>query len=251
MKKLTIALLLILCANNDYAQEDTSYKEVVANFINCIKYNRRAKLATMVSYPLSRQYPLPEIKTKDEFLKRYDEVFDTKLVKAISTSSIGKDWGPVGWRGIMFLSGQVWLDDDGKLIAVNYQSSAEKDQRLMLIRNDRAALHESLRIYKEPICILETSKFRVRIDEITDGNYRYASWPIKNKMNSKPDLVIENGKVEFDGSGGNHTYHFKNAGYAYDCDIIVMGEDDSPPAMLTISKGNKTLLSQKATLLGD
>ena len=37
--------------------------------------------------------------------------------------------------------------------------------------------------------------------------------------------------------------------YVYECSIIVLGSVDSPPAMLTIYKGEKEILSQEAKLV--
>lgn len=37
----------------------------------------------------------------------------------------------------------------------------------------------------------------------------------ENPESTKPDLVLENGKIEFSGSGGNHVITFKNNIYEY------------------------------------
>jgi len=50
-------------------------------------------------------------------------------------------------------------------------------------------------------------------------------------------------------SVGNHTFRLKNKGYTYDYAIIVMGEEDAPPALLTIYKGSTMILSSKAEIL--
>ena len=112
-----------------------------------------------------------------------------------------------------------------------------------------ATLHTSIQKFKQPICIIETSAFRIRIDDLGEGNYRYASWSLKNKMSDKPDLVLENGEYIPEGSGGNHTYHFKKQDYVYDCSIIVLGDAISPPAVLTIYKSGKRISSQNAKIL--
>lgn len=65
----------------------------------------------------------------------------------------------------------------------------------------------------------------------------------------KPDLVLTNGVVEFEGSGGDRYYVFKNGKYTYQCYIIVMGSYDSPPAELSVFKNDKEILNQPATKL--
>jgi hypothetical protein len=80
-------------------------------------------------------------------------------------------------------------------------------------------------------------------------NYRYSSWQLKSKMKDKPDLVIEKGEFIPEGSGGNHRYEFKNGDFTYDCAIMVMTERGGPAASLTINKGDKTILFQKAKIV--
>ena len=224
------------------------YQKVILNFINCVKLNNKECVAKKASYPFKREYPIPSIKNKQEFLNRYSQIFDEKLVKSLSTSTLS-DWSDMGWRGLMYGQGKVWLDFDGKLIAVNYQSKIEEEEKTKLIEKEKSNIHSSLRTYKNPAYILETKKFRIRIDELENSIYRYASWSIDHSMQDKPDLILKNGELTFDGSGGNHNIEFKNGEYVYQCSIIVMGGEGSSPAYLTIYKGEKEILSQKANIV--
>ena len=52
-----------------------------------------------------------------------------------------------------------------------------------------------------------------------------------------------------DGNGGNHSFEFINGEFKYECSIIVMGKQNSPPAYLTIYKGDKEIFSQKAIIV--
>jgi hypothetical protein len=225
------------------------YQEGIVHLIDCLKKNKKEQIAEMISYPLAREYPVPSIKNKQDFILRFNEIFDDTLKRLIITSKPATDWSEMGWRGIMLFQGDVWMDFEGRLIAINYQSKTEKEIKERLIATEKSKLHFSLVNFKKPVYILETAKFRIRIDDLSENNYRYASWPISKSMSEKPDLVLNNGQLIFDGSGGNHRIEFKNAGYVYECSIIVLGEDDSPPAMLTIYKGDKAILSQKAKIV--
>jgi hypothetical protein len=252
LKTLTISLLFTLVFSGAHGQEDpegdANVQKVVRQFISIIKNREEEKLVQHISFPFERAYPIPDIKSKQEFFKRYNEVFDDSLVKLISRSDPVKDWSAMGSQGIMFLNGPVWLDFDGRLICVNYQSHAEKQMRDLLIENERTTLHASIRKYTNPVHILETAKYRIRIDELGEGRFRYVSWPIENKMSDKPDLVME-GEVDYDGTGGNYHYTFKRAGYTYECSIVVLGNKNSPPAYLRIYKGEKEILSQRAEII--
>jgi hypothetical protein len=149
----------------------------------------------------------------------------------------------------MLGQGEVWMNTEGRITAINYQSKAEKEIRKRLIAAEKRSIHSSLANFKKPLYILETAKFRIRIDELNNNQYRYASWPITKPMSAKPDLVLNNGQWFSEGTGGNHRFEFKNADYVYECSIIVLGTVDSPHAMLTVYKGGKEILTQNAKIV--
>jgi len=249
MKKPFLAFLFFSITYLAYSQEETlnkKYRPVVIAFINAVKSGNVEKLSSKIDYPLNRAYPIPPIKNKQEFMTRYHEVFDDNLVKKIINSKIATDWSDVGWRGLMLLRGELWLDTDGKLIAVNHQSKLESKEQARLINADKNSVHPSIGNFEQPVLVFETAQYRIRIDDLGQNNYRYASWPIKSKMSDKPKLILTNGKFKPDGSGGNHSYQFKSGDYLYTCFIIIIGEKDAPPAQLVISKAGKEILSQPA-----
>jgi hypothetical protein len=250
VKKLIITLLFASNMFVLFGQEmDKENQMAVVRFINSIKSQNKDELLALISFPFEREYPIPEIKTKRAFLDRYNQVFDDSLTKMIVNSDPAKDWSTVGSQGIFFLDGAIELDYEGNLLAVNYQTKFERDQREELIKIDKQNLYESINGYKQPVCVLETAKYRVRIDDMGNMNYRYVSWPLNCKMSDRPDLILENGEYVPEGSGGNHSFEFKKGEYVYECSIIVMGEDNSPPALLTIYKGDKLIFSQRAELV--
>ena len=167
MKNTLISILFVFIFNLSSAQKlKKEFQNVVITFVDCIKNKNTEKLITLISFPLKREYPLAEIKDENEFIKRYDEIFDHSLTNEISKSNLNKDWSAVGWRGLMLKNGILWLDYEGKLIAVNYQSDIERIKRIKLIETDRKSIHKSLMKFKKPISILETKKFRIRIDQL-------------------------------------------------------------------------------------
>lgn len=250
MKKLLYITLAIFWMNSLSAQDlKPEYQKFIKTFINNVKNNKKEAVADIVMYPLKRENPIPSIKNKAEFIKRYDEIFDATLKNEIIKSNPAKDWSEVGWRGIMLNQGTMWFETDGKLRSINYQSKTENTLKNKLIASEKNKLHPSIAKFKEPACVLETSKFRIRIDDLGNDNYRYASWSIKQKMSEKPDLIITNGKWISEGSGGNHHIEFKKGNYIYDCDIIVLGETGLPPARLTITQNGREILSQDAKIV--
>lgn len=250
-KKILIILAILLSSfKQNYGQElKKEYQKLVSNFIDFIKADNKEKVADLVAFPFKREYPIPSIENKQEFIRRYNEIFDDSLKQIIIKSNPAKDWKDMGWRGIMLSQGDVWLDFNGSLSWINYQSRFEKTLLNKRIAEDKNSIYPSLSKYYRPINILETSKFRIRIDDLGNYEFRYASWPINKPMSSKPDLVLYNGQYIPDGTGGNCSYQFKNGDYIYECFISVMREEDAPPAVLTISKGNKEILNQNATII--
>lgn len=249
MKKHVFLLLLLIIFKLSSAQISKEEQHVlVTNFVELIKNHDIEKLKHQISFPLKRDYPLPDIKNEIDFITRFDDFFDNTLVAEIVNSNYKNDWVSVGWRGIMFNPGKLWLDYDGKVIAVNYQSSKEKKDRERLIAIDKKNIHNSVSKYLQPKLLLETEKIRIRIDELSNGEFRYASWPVNSKMSEKPDLVINNGTWLPDGSGGNNYYEFVNGTYKYVCSINVLGTAETPPADLKVFNNGIEILYHRAEI---
>ena len=225
------------------------YQKFISSFISEVKSNNKNAVAARITFPLKREYPIPTVINKTDFIKRYNEIFDKTLISKITKSNPAKDWSEMGWRGIMLNQGDLWMDTNGKIIAINYQSEAEKKQKNTLIAAQKKTVNSSISNFKEPVAILETSKFRIRIDDLGNDNYRYASWSVKKKMTDTPDLIIEKGKFFADGTGGNHYYEFIKGNFRYECHFIVLGEKNSPPAKLIIYQSEKEILSQNAKIV--
>ena len=93
--------------------------------------------------------------------------------------------------GASYFLMELWLAyEDGGLICVNYQSKFEIKRRAELIESEKKDLYPTIRHFKEPILLLETDKYRIRIDDLGNWDYRYVSWPIKNSMCEKTEIVL-------------------------------------------------------------
>jgi len=227
------------------------YLSLVKDFISLVENNDIKKLAEKVSYPLKRENPIPPVENSEAFSNQFNEIFDDELIKIIVESDPVKDWSAVGWRGLMLKQGDIWLSHEGQLIAVNYQSDFEKQQKARLISEEKSSLHSSIENFSKPSVILKSESYQIRIDEMKDGQYRYASWKVNSKMSEKPDIILKNGKVIFEGSGGNHYYEFINNNYKYICQIYRMGEDDTPPARLIVFENGVDIISQECDIIKD
>ena len=240
-----IITLIFLFGSGSVFGQQTEYDAVISKFISCVKEKDSKSISKIISFPFRRYYPVPDIKNAKEFIDRYNEIFDDSLQKIIVESDIHKDWSEMGWRGIMLFRGILWLDTNGRLIGVNYESKYEHDKRIRLINQQKDLLYESIKDFEEPIFVWETKKFRIRVDKLENNTYRYASWEISKGQNEKPDLIITNGEIVFLGNGGNHEFVFKSGAYEYICDVIVLGSTTSPPGYLIVTKNGTEILKEK------
>jgi hypothetical protein len=218
----------------------------IQQLINTIKTKNKIKIADLIYYPLRREYPLKDVKDKNDLIQRFDEIFDKEIIDQITKSKIA-DWSEVGWRGIMLDNGTIWIDDDGKIVTINYQSAKEKKLLINAIQTDKNKLPKFLQNFEKPVYLIFTKNYKIRIDKKVEGSYRYAAWKIKNKK-TEPELVMENGVLEFQGSGGNHTITFKNDDYTYIISIIEIGAIDDPDATLEVLKQEKTVVSENGKI---
>jgi hypothetical protein len=241
-------LLFLLLLNFHASAQVTNPNEIkiVQRFINCFNPVNKEQIAAMVEYPFERANPLPPIKNKQEFTARFDQIFDATFINKIRKSNLALDWSAMGYKGFMFDNGMLWLNEDGKLKSVHYQSNYERKLQVKLINDDKNNIYPSLRNYMSPALIMYTKDYLIRVDKTGEYSYRYAAWKTGSKMNEKPDIVIKNGEIHFEGSGGNHGYKFTNGDYAYDCSINVLGATAYPPADLYVYKGEKLILHQEA-----
>ncbi|MBZ4188074.1 hypothetical protein [Niabella beijingensis] len=251
MKFKTVFLLLftvtyiVLCAQTNGLT--TAQRQAVGKLVAAAKADDQQQLAALVRYPLKRIYPLEDIKNKTEMLSRFDEVFDGELLQQIAGAKT-TDWSDMGWRGIMLGNGTLWMDDDGKITAVNYQPAKERVLLVMAIQKDKQGLPSSLQQLTKPLYRITTKHYRIRIDELEADTLRYASWNL-NSRKKEPDLVLYNGVFEAQGSGGNHTITFTNNGYQYAVSINRLGTKETPEVLLTVSKNGKSLLKDPGKLI--
>lgn len=223
-------------------------REYIARVIQLFEEGDKSAIADQICYPLMRHKPLPPVKNSQEMTERFDQVFDASFIAGIIASDPELDWSSAGWRGWMLKHGSLWLwpgPENACITGVNHQTDVEKVLGQELIAEQKKKLHSSLKSFESTILLWETEKFRIRVDELGDNVYRYASWPINKPMSEKPSLVILKGERNFEGSGGNHFYDFKNGKYTYRCSVGVTISDDSGTShLLEVFKGSKMILSQ-------
>ena len=109
--------------------------------------------------------------------------------------------------------------------------------------SDTAELHEQLSEYSRPILQWRTENFLVRVDEMSEYSYRYASWSADATQSDEPDLILYGGELIMDGSGGNRHYEFTNSGYRYEVHLVYIGTGEAP-GFLYVYQGDELLLRE-------
>lgn len=251
--KIILSICTLLIFTFSFGQNDTLEGEKLANvkhIIRLFKEKDISKIIDLVNYPLRRAYPIRSIQNKNELRDQFNEVFDEIIVGKIANSTPDQ-WSEMGWRGIMLDDGVIWIDSyEGRIIAVNYESDFEKNKRLQLIAQEKEQVHSSLSIFDSPVYKIETEHYRIRIDEFQNSTYRYAAWKISEQESAKPDLILKNGNLKFQGSGGNHLLTFKSGLYSYKIYRNLIGEKDTPEITLEVEKNGKVILREGGKLIG-
>lgn len=87
--------------------------------------------------------------------------------------------------------------------------------------------------------IIKTKKFKIRIDKQPNGKYLYQSWGANTKLTAKPSMIISNGELIPDGTGGNYYYNFNNNGYTYQVwRNYLTSSASTPPYTLIVNDKN-------------
>ncbi|MFK7787391.1 MAG: hypothetical protein AB8B56_19865 [Crocinitomicaceae bacterium] len=232
----SIFLLVLLLSFNGFSKELTPVqKRAISDFISLVNDRDWIGVSDVIAYPLPRKHPLEDISNKEDFLSQQGELFDDSLINLIANSHPDSNWRAVGSRGLRFMRGELWLDESGRLISVNYKSEAARVREEGMIEADREALPVFLQEYERPVLTMDAGKWIIRIDQVKGMSYRFVGW-IQGNRNPNRDAVeiIFNGFLEYQGSGGNHTYTFKNDLGTFVCYINELRSDETPEGELVL-----------------
>lgn len=207
---------------------DGKYHQMI---VEAIANGDKQTFAKIVSYPLSRPYPLPDIETEGQMVRYFDTLFDKQFRQRIAKLD-SNSWDNVGWRGSMILDGEIW--DTDPVICINYSSPLEQHYAEYLRKKDMSRLHPSLRGNWEPYyCYhLDGSDYPsfeysfARVDISTDHNpetepsFRVAIFKKGTKASEMPAIVLF-GERTIEGSMHLETLHFKSDKYT----VVIVPED--------------------------
>ena len=203
-----------------------AWKNIKAT-IQLIRRDRVAVLAGRVVYPLRRENPLPDVTGRSEFGRAYAILFDSTLKAALvrlKSSDLfqhEEDWS--------YGEGDVWFNSDGKIVAINYSSLAERLRKDSLTAETYRLLYPGIAHWKRNLLVCKVGKRLIRIDEVGD-DLRYIAWGAGKTISDKPDMVLFKGVQKMDGTQGSYFITFSNGQWTYIFDYTTLADsgDDFP-----------------------
>ena len=171
--------------NEPYVPADTSKLGWVTRLIAC--GNTKA-LVSMMDFPIRRKYPLHDIKDANDFIQRFDEIFDKGFRERI-TRKESAEWYNHGYRGYCYgKSGDLWVYD--KFYLIDYYSPQEQSRYEQLVKKEMGSLHESLREngWRPYCCFRMDNGGIVRVDYARRKEYRAENVHIDKQAQGAPQL---------------------------------------------------------------
>ena len=233
MKKLLILLMTIGLSSAPYALVK-EYHNIVQPFIDAFKTNNKDYIGEALEKG--------GMTTKTNFIERFDEYFDESLINKIASSTLD-DWHMMGWRGIMFDNGLIWMEEDGSVRAINYETKKAKKIRLQAIQQDKKSLHSTMQDFVSNAHQWQTATNSIRIDKLPNENYRFSSWSSHDLL-ALPNMVINNGTFRCDGSACAKVYTFTSSNLKL---VVLTGgitSESSPEVSIDTYINDKLILEQ-------
>lgn len=101
------------------------YKDNIRRVARALATRDKKALAKMIMYPMWEPYPIKNIENEQEFIQNFDCLVTKDISEKVDTTSLF-GWERVGWRGIMYDNGMIWLGDYGDQIrSISYTTPEE------------------------------------------------------------------------------------------------------------------------------
>lgn len=199
--------------------------KLVENFKKVVVSRDKNSIASVMSYPIRIGTFPYVIKTKEEFLERFEEFFDEELINIIVNTPIKElEGSKFFWIERHLVCHGIWLVpdnyDDLDILCLNnlgvqviyYTNKKQLAKEKSIILKNKLSIHKTLRDFEENICIGEC----FRIDRLGDWSYRLAIWKPNHSTLEKPDLVLYNGEMKYSSSSALHkALFFRNKDYVF------------------------------------
>jgi hypothetical protein len=221
----------------DAASADSADVKTIEKFLAFAQQGQKKEAAEMVRFPIRRKKPLSPISNAQEFIAHFDDFFNPTTLAAVEANKADL---MESWRGTSIAGGSIYADG-GKIIAINLETEKQTADAAKALAAEQKTVHSSVDKYEEISFACNTPAHWVRVQRTLGAErYRYVSWRPGEKMSAVPELVLENGDAEVQGSGGGIIYRFEDGKTTYEViETGVCGKDCH--SYLQITKGKKTI----------
>lgn len=192
--------------------ECDSLPQSVKELVKVVADNDSARFASMVSYPLSRPYPLHDITDASEMKKYYSTLVDDSLQNVL-TETAPDGWHRFGWRGWSVSDGEyLWMEDS--IYDVPYTSRKELARIENIRSRELATLPAQLAKGWTPVRSYRQHDgnrvFRIDRKNGEDGEeiYRLLIYAKPPRTGENPEFVLTGG-IDMEGTVMATVYSFK------------------------------------------
>jgi hypothetical protein len=224
MKKVMFILLVSLLTDfSGFSQSDSIPREIIKkiyHLVDLIRNDHIVELASMIDFPIKMDDPIPNIKSKDEFILIYPLLIDSVLKQNLinlKKSDIFKD---DVFESYGLLNGIIYFNAKGKIKDFNYRSKKILELRKQLTNELTYNAYTTIKAWKKNVLVCQNEKFLFRIDLMPNDSLRFILWNRPKGISSEPDLMLFNGIQESRGTYGGWTYTFLNYDKSYIIDDI-------------------------------
>lgn len=222
---LIVSVLTLFISTRTNAQVDSSILADFHRIKELIENDSVNTLAALIQYPLRRDNPLPNISSAKEFAQYYPTLIDSTFkveMESFQDSDIFETS-----VGFAIENGDIWIDDSGIILAINYSSGKEKKLKQQISEKIKKEMYPSVRNWDQNILVCESSKYLFRIDYVGDS-IRFVAWRAEKKMSEKPDIILNDGSSTPQGTMGGWIWTFKDSDNEYIVEDNEMCPDDAP-----------------------
>lgn len=199
----------------------------IRHFVSALEKGDARELAQHVRLPFEREYPIPPIRTMDEFVAAIPSLLGSEAVAKMSRASEFHDWEELGGYYTLGDVG-IWLSGSEPVTIKSIVDTTEAERALWqeYARLEISNLHPSLQDgVARPIAsfITEDGTVRGRIDLMGDElsmtasdyegcNYRLAVYNAGSDLKAAPDVVVMC-KYRVEGSICNQIFESEDGQY--------------------------------------
>jgi hypothetical protein len=221
--------------------------DTIRKLVAGLKANNKAAVSRLFKYPVAPSVPLPLIRTPEAFIRRYDELFDSKTIPFV-LQGCKSPKGIDAHGSLLTTAGPVWVRG-GQIFRLDETTDKGLREYRKAKADDAQTLHPTVRNYEAIIVECRTKSHYVRIHSLPNEaswRARYIAWKAGTSPSSAPELSLT-GSREPGGSAGNMDYVFKSGTFTYEVlelvDYMCSGGDNCEPRLIVMD-GERELSHQ-------